>query len=348
MEKIKKNDVVTALGIYASRVSACIAATDKDGHPDIIGLGKSEGRFMGGKGVLDIDGLSKALRDSLGMAQEEAKTEPTRALVSISGGALKSEKSRGMISLSQRGEEISDRSVRNVLKVANTIPLNIEREIIHSIPQDFTVDGQSGIKNPVGLYGVKLEAETLLITAHVPFVQNVIKCLNLAGVESEDVVFSGIAASRCVFPPDEGGGTGVVLMEIDNNFTALSLFFNDVLGGIDIYPNSVISDGALKALKKKIDDLRCHKPISKIMLAGGAYVHEDFIEKADSVFGIPSQMAYARNIRGRARDINNPAHIASIGLALYGLEKRRKGQSRGSGLLRKASRRVTDFFTDYF
>ena len=152
MEKVKKADIVAAISIYSSRVSACIATLDKEAYPNIAGLGKSEGKLTGAKGVLDIDALSKAVRDSLKMAQEEAGVECSRALISISGANIESEKSKGMVKLGQRSEEISDKNVREVLKVAGTIPLDVEREIIHSIPQDFVVDGQSNIKNPVGLY----------------------------------------------------------------------------------------------------------------------------------------------------------------------------------------------------
>ena len=351
MEKLKKNSIVTALSIYASRVSACIAVMDKDTGPNIIGLGKSEGRFMGGTGVLDIDGLCRAIRDSLKMAGDEAGAESPRALISISGGAITSQVSRGMITLSQRGEEISEKNIKSVLRIADRTPASIEKEIIHSIPQDFSVDGQDGIKNPAGLYGVKLEAETLLISAHVPFLQNVVKCLNLAGTEAEDIVFSGVAASRCLLPFEGNDGTGIVLLEIDNNFTALSLFFSNVLRSVDVYSKSVIADGALEILKEKIDKMRGHKPISRIMLAGGSYFHEDFMGKVDSVFGIPSQMAHARNARGTARDISNPAHLTSLGLALYGLEKQRRGiphRKAGAGLFHRASRRFGDFLNEYF
>ncbi len=351
MEKINRNNIVMALSIYSSRVSACIMVLDKEARPNIIGLGKSEGKLMGAKGVLNIEALSKAIRDSVKPAQEEAGLEYPRALVSISGANIKSEKSRGIVRLAQRGEEVTEKNVREVLKVADTIPISIERQIIHSIPQDFAVDRQSGIKNPVGLYGVKLEAETLLITAHVPFLQNVVKCLNLAGIEFEDVVFSGVAASRSLLLPEENAGKGIALIEIDNNFTALSVFFNNVLRGLDIQEKSAIADGALEDLRERLDIIRSNKPISKIILAGGAYIHEDFIEKVESVFGIPSEMAHPRNIRGSARDINNPTYITSIGLARYGLERRRERLARrgGSiGLLHRTTRRVSDFLSEYF
>ena len=350
MEKIRRKDIVTALTVYSSRVSAGIGILDEDGAPNIAGLGKSEGRLLGAKGVLDIDALSRAIRDSLKTAQEEAGVESSRAFVGISGGSIKSERSRGIVKLSQRGYEISDKNVREVLKVANTIPINMAREIMHSIPQDFIVDGQNDIRNPVGLHGAKLETETLLITAHIPFSQNIIKALNLAGIDVEDIVFSGIAAGRCLLSGD-AGDKGAVLMEIDNNFTAISVFFDNVLRGIDIQQKSVIEEGVLEALKENADKIRAGKPVSKIILAGGGYIHEDFIEKVESVFGVPSQMAYARNAKGRARDITSPSHITSIGLILYGFGQKgdRAADKRGGlGILRSATRRMGEFLEEYF
>lgn len=350
MEKIGKADIVTALSVYSSRVSASIATLDEESRPNIMGLGKSEGRLLGKKGVLDIDALSRAIRDSLSMAQEEAKLRSPRALVSISGGSVKGQKSRGMVKLSQRGEEITEKKIREVLKVANTVPMNIEREIMHSIPQDFIIDGQNNVRNPVGLYGVKLEVEALLITAHLPFLQNIVKSLNLAGIELEDIVFSGIAASHCLLFPQGLEEKGALLMEIDNNFTVLSVFFDSVLRGIDVDEKSVITDGVLEEFRGKIDKIRGNKPVSKVLLSGGGYIHEDFIEKVDAVFGIPSQVAYARNIRGSAKDINNPAHLTSMGLACYGLQRRKDSIRKGNnfGLLHKLSKRVGEFIEEYF
>lgn len=350
MEKVNKGDIIQAISIYSSMVSSCIATLDDGANPNIVGLGKSEGRLLGGKGVLDIDTLSRAIRDSLSIAQEESSLVYPKAFVSISGGSIKSEKSRGMVKLGQRGEEISERGVREVLKVANALPIDIEREIIHSIPQDFIIDGQNNVKNPVGLYGVKLEVDALLITAHLPFLQNIIKSLNLSGIELEDIVFSGVAASHSLLSPQENEQKGIVLIEIDNNFTALSVFFDNVLIGVGIEEKSIITDGVLERLKAKVDKIRGNKPISKILLAGGGYVHEDFIEKVDSIFGIPSQMAYTRNVRGSAKEMNNPAHLTSIGLALYGLQNRRDSIGKGNnlGLLHKISRRVGEFINEYF
>lgn len=349
MEKIRKSNIVTALSVYSSRVSACIATLNEELSPNIVGLGKCDGRLLGGKGVLDIDALSRAIRDSLKMAQEEAGLEFPRTFVSISGGSLKSEKARGMVKLGQRGREITDKDVRGALKIADTVPINIEREIIHSIPQDFIVDGQKDIENPLGLYGVKLEVETLLITVHMPFLQNIIKSLNLAGVELEDFVFSGIAAYQCLLSQDTEG-KGIILIEIDNNFTVISVFFDNVLRGVDIQQKSVIADGVLEILKEKVDKIRDNRPISKLILAGGGYIHDDFIKKVDSVFGIPSQMAYPRNINGSARDINNPNHLTSVGLALYGL-RRRESLARNwanFGPLHKMTRRIGNFLNEYF
>lgn len=348
MEKLKK-DVLTAFAIGSSHVSACIAMLDKDRGASIIGLGKSEGKLIGKKGVLEIDALTRAMRDSLKTAQEEADISCPKALVSISGGSINIKKSTGMIKIGQKGGEISDKNVRDAIRVAEAIPIAIEREIIHSIPQDFIIDDQEGVKNPVGLYGVKLEVKSLLIAAHFPFLQNITKCLNLAGVELDDIVFSGIASSKSLLS-EETEGKGVILIEIDNNFTTLSVFFDNVLRGVDIHQKSVIANGVLEVLKKKVDEIRSNKPISKIILAGGAYVHEDFIEKVDSIFGIPSQMGYLQDIRGSARDIYNPAHLSSVGLALYGLERRANmGSKRQSfGLLHKARRRVSDFLEEYF
>lgn len=350
MEKVKREDIVTGVSIHSSRVSACIAVSGEDGEPIITGLGRAEGRLLGAKGVLNIDALSRAMRGALNAAEAEAGAASPKAFISVSGGSLNIEKSRGIIKLSQKGTEITDKNVRDVLKVADTVSANLESEIMHSIPQSFVVDGQKNVENPTGLYAVKLEVEALLVMAQIPFLQNVVKALNLAGVDMEDIVFSGIALSKCLLS-QKTEDKGVALMEIDNNYTVNSLFYDNILKGIDVQEKSAISEGVLEAMKINLDKMRGEKPISKIILSGGGYIHEDFIERVNSIFGIPSSVAYARNIRGMAKDINNPAHLASTGLALYGFQKRREnlnGVKAGSTILEKISKSVGIFIEEYF
>lgn len=350
MEKVKRSDIIAGISIYSSRVSACIGVTDGEAPLNIVGLGRREGRFLGAKGVLDIDALSRAIRDSLDMAQEEANVETSKTLVAVSGGSINSDRSRGIIKLGPKGREVTEKNLRDVLKIADTVPISMEREIIHSIPQDYIVDGQSDIKNPVGLHGVKLEAETLIVTAHLPFLQNVAKSLNLAGADLDGVVYSGIAASKCLLSKNTEG-QGVVLVEIDNNFTGLSVFFDNALIGIHISQKSVIADGVLEILRGEIDKARRDKPISKAILAGGGYIHEDFIEKVNKVFGIPSETAYLRSAKGTARDMNNPSYLASIGLVLCGFEEKKKcvaGKKTRMGVFGKATRKVGLFLEEYF
>ena len=350
MEKINRENIAGALHIGSSRVSACIAKLDASGTVSIIGLGKAEGKLMGKKGVLDLDAMSSAMRASLKMAEVEAGAEVNKAFVSISGANITSEKGRGMVKLGRKGEEIFNRHVKNAVKVAEAVPLSLEKEIIHSIPQSFAVDGQNGIKNPIGLYGVKLEVEALIIAVDMPFLQNIIKCLNMAGIELEDAVFSGIATARCVFPKERDAG-GIVLIEADSNFTALSIFFDNILRGVDVYDKNIFQEGALEYLRDATDRVRGTRPISKIIITGSSFLPEEIIERLETVFRVPSEIGYSRRMKGSAEDINNPAHITSMGLAMYGLKMRLAAlPPAGSklGFFHKIVGRLKALFNDYF
>lgn len=350
MEKINKENMVAALSIGSSRISACVAGIDITGAVRIIGLGKAEGKLMGKKGVLDVDIMSHAMRSSLKMAEIEAGIETARAFVSVSGANIISEKGRGMIKLGKKGEEIFSRHVKSALKVAEAMPLSMEKEIIHSIPQSFAVDGQNGIKNPIGLYGVKLELEALVIAVDAPFLQNIIKCLNIAGVELEDAVFSGIAAARCVFPKEAEPG-GIVLIEADTSFTALSIFFDNVLRGVDVYGKNIFQEGALEYLCDATDRMRGMRPVSKIVITGNSFLPEEVIERLETVFKVPSQIGYPRRINGTAKEINNPAHITSMGLAMYGADKKfAASPATGSKMsfFNRIAGRLKAMFNDYF
>lgn len=352
MEKVKINreNIVIALNIGSSRITACIAAADSCGSAAIIGLGKADGRFMGNKGVLDIDVMSNAMRYAMRAAGQEAGTEITRTFVSISGANITSEKSRGMIRLCKSGEEIFNRHIKSALSVAEAVPLGMEKEIVHSIPQSFVVDGQDSIKNPLGLYGVKMEVDALLVAAAAPFLQNVIKCLNIAGAELEDVVFSGIAAAACVFPKEMEPGC-VILIEADNNFTSLSVFLDNVLRGMEAYGKNILQSGAMESLSEGAKRICGAVPISKIVITGSSFFSEDIIERLEAVFRVGAEIGYPRNIRGTARDINNPAYITAMGLAIYGAEKRLAEApvtGCGRGVFGKAINHLKALFAEYF
>ncbi|MBN1872100.1 MAG: hypothetical protein JW800_05950, partial [Candidatus Omnitrophica bacterium] len=169
MEKVKAKDSVTSISIHSSRVAACVVALDEDNKPFVLGVGKADGKLLGGKGILNIDALSKAMMEALSIAQSESGCRSHKVVASIAGGSVESELSRGIVKLSSKGEEIKPKHVKSALKIADAIPVDRVKDIVHSIPQNFIVDGQPDIQNPIGLHGVKVEIETLLITAHTPF-----------------------------------------------------------------------------------------------------------------------------------------------------------------------------------
>lgn len=347
---MNKENIITAMNVGSSRITVCIANIQYDGSIAVIGLGKADGKFMGNKGVLNIDVLSNAMQYALTTAEQEAGFEVAQAFVSISGANITSEKSKGMIRLGKRSEEIFNRHIRNVLRVAEAVPLGLEKEIIHSIPQSFVVDGQDGIKNPLGLYGVKMEVDALLVAADMPFLQNIIKCLNIAGVELEDAVFSGIATAACVFPKEEDPGC-VILLEADNSFTSLSVFFNDVLRGIDVCGANILHTSAMESLVKSAGKICGPMPVSKIIITGSSFPSDDIIERLEAAFGVGAEIGYPRTIRGSARDINNPAYITAMGLAIYGAEKRLAEMpiaGPNGSIFNKAVNRLKTLFAEYF
>lgn len=350
MEKMNRENIITAVNAGSSRITACIANIESDGSIAVMGLGKADGRFMGNKGVLDIDVLSNAMRYALKAAEQEAGLEITRAFAGISGANITSEKSRGMVRLGKRGEEILSRHVKGALRIAEAVPLGMEKEIIHSIPQSFVVDGQGGIKNPLGLCGVKMEVEALLITIDMPFLQNIIKCLNIAGVELEDAVFSGIATAACVFPGKEEPGCAI-LIEADNNFTSLSVFFDDILRGVDVCGVNILQASAMELLRESAGGICGSRRVSKIIITGSSFLSEEVIERLEAAFKAPVEIGYSRNIKGTARDINNPAYITAMGLAIYGAGKRLADApafNSGAGIFKKITGRLKALFTEYF
>jgi len=339
---------VSALALNSNRISASVVRLNEDGEPFVTGLGKFEGRIMGSSGVLDIDRMARGMKTALSKAFEESGDEPKQLLLGVSGASVSCETARGIVKIGNKNGEITKTHLREVMKIAEMLPVDRARQILHSIPQDFILDGQDGIANPLGLAGMKLETETLLVTAYAPFIQNVTKALNLAGKEARDIIFSVFAVSDSVFERQDKP-KGVALLEIDDAFTSVSFFYGNLLRGLKVERSSAISEGALERLSKGLDKMRGGRAVSEIILLGGSYVHEDFVEKVNRVFGIPSRMAYLRQVKGSAKDISSPAHIPSISLCLYGLVSSSPDSDIiRQGLLGRARRRLGEFIEEYF
>lgn len=225
---MSRGTIVVGLDIGTTKIAAVIARIEEDGIPTIIGVGTSicEGLKRGVVVNLEktVEGITKAVNDAELMAGVEIRD----AYVGIAGDHIKSLNSRGVIAVSRADHSITDKDIERVLEAARAIRLPGEREIIHVIPQEYIVDSQDGIKNPLDISGVRLEAEVHIVTGVMTALQNVVKCVNRAGIEVSELVLQPLASSYAVLTSDERE-LGCAVLDIGGGTTDIAVFYHDAI-----------------------------------------------------------------------------------------------------------------------
>jgi len=207
------------------------------------------------KGVItDVEATVRSITKALDRAERIAGVPIERAYVSINGSHIMSQNSRGVIAVSRADGEITPDDVTRVINAAQAISLPSNREILHVLPQEFVVDGQEHIHDPVGMNGVRLEVETHIIEGSAPFIKNLTKALNQSGVHIEDFVFAPLAASRAVFDKRQRE-LGVALVDLGGGTTSLVVYEENTLLHTAVLPlgGSHITNDVAIGLRTSID-----------------------------------------------------------------------------------------------
>lgn len=219
------DDMIVGLDIGTSKISAVIAEYDEKGALEIIGIGTAPSSGLRRGVVINIEATLRSVVDAIEAAEQMAGREVKRVVSGVAGSHIEGLNSRGVVAVTGKGREITADDVERVIEAAKAVSIPMDREILHVIPRDYVIDEQGGIKNPLDMIGVRLEVEVHMITGSVTAAQNLVKCVNRAGFEIQNVVFSSIAAAEAVLSQDEkdlgaividiGGGTTNVLVYRD-------------------------------------------------------------------------------------------------------------------------------------
>ncbi|MFA6233063.1 MAG: cell division protein FtsA [Bacteroidota bacterium] len=217
------DNIVVGLDIGTTKVCAMIAAKDADGRINILGIGKAENEGMARGTVTHIDKTVRAVQQAVADAERQSGIKVRAVNVGIAGDHIQSFQSRGVIAISNPENEITRKDVDRLLQDTKRVALPSDRRIIHVIPQEFIVDGQDGIYDPVGMAGVRMEANVHIITGGITAVQNIYKCVERAGLEVNDLVLEPLASANAVIE-DEEKEVGIVLVDIGGGTTDIAIF----------------------------------------------------------------------------------------------------------------------------
>ncbi|MBI2158011.1 MAG: cell division protein FtsA [Candidatus Rokubacteria bacterium] len=222
MKRARPTEHVVGLDVGTTKICAVIARPAAAGGLDVVGVGTAPSRGLRRGVVVNIDSTVEAIKAAVAEAEQMAGVEVAGVYAGVAGGHIKGVNSRGVVAVSGKDREVSEADVERVVEAARAINLPQDREIIHVLPQNFTVDDGDGVREPVGMSGVRLEVEVHIVTAAVTSVQNVVRSVNRAGLAVHDVVLEPLASAEAVLHEDEKE-LGVLVIDIGGGTTDLAL-----------------------------------------------------------------------------------------------------------------------------
>ena len=227
--------MIVGLDVGTTKICAIIAEIGPLGGLDVVGVGASASRGLRKGVVVNIDSTVESIRKAVAEAEQMAGVEVAAVYAGVAGGHIRGINSRGVVAVSGRNREVSGGDVERALAAARAINLPQDREILHVLPQAFVVDEQDGVREPLGMSGVRLEVEVHVVTGAVTSIQNVVRSVNRAGLAVQDIVLEPLASAEAVLSPDEKE-LGVLLIDIGGGTTDLALFREGAIWHTAILP----------------------------------------------------------------------------------------------------------------
>lgn len=216
----KRDELIVGLDIGTTKIAAVVGEVTDEGI-DIIGVGTHASRGLRKGVVTHIDNTVESIKRAVEEAELMAGCEISSVYAGIAGGHIRGINNDGMVAV--KDGEVRSSDVARVIEAAKAVAIPMDREIIHVLPQDYAVDGQDGIKEPLGMSGVRLETRVHIVTAAVTSVQNVIKCCQRCGLHVSELVLQPLASAEAVLHEDERE-LGVVLIDIGGGTTDITIF----------------------------------------------------------------------------------------------------------------------------
>jgi cell division protein FtsA len=219
----RRERYVVGLDVGTSKVAAIVGEMLDDGNLDVVGIGVAESHGIRRGVVVNLEAAVESIKKAIEEAELTAGVEIDLVHLAVAGPHIKGFNSRGVIAVAGKSREITRDDVRRAIDAAKAVSLPNGREILHVLPQDFVVDEQDGIGAPIGMTGTRLEVNVHIVTTSATAIQNIVTCVNRAGVRVAESVIEQIAAGEAVLTPDEKE-LGVALVDIGGGTTDIAIF----------------------------------------------------------------------------------------------------------------------------
>jgi len=232
---MNKRTTLTSIDVGTTKVCTTIADVDDGGSVRVIGVGVAPSTGLHKGLVVNINEARESIRDSVGKAEQASRYKVESAYVGVTGRHVSSINNRGVVAITRNDRLVRRDDLKRVLQCAQNIKVPSERKLLHVIPRTYTIDGQTGVKNPVGMHGFRLDVEAHIITAAVTSVQNLVKCIRSIGIDIEDLILEPLASSEAVLTEDEKQ-IGVILADIGGGTTDVAVFKESSIWHTSILP----------------------------------------------------------------------------------------------------------------
>src|SRR5690349_22472096 len=226
-------DLLVALDIGTSKVVAIVAELKGEGHYEVIGLGQSESKGLKKGVVVNIEATVQSIQRALEEAELMADCKITNVFTGIAGSHIRSFNSSGMVAIKEK--EVTQADVARVIETAKAINIPTDQQVLHILTQEFIIDGQEDVREPIGMSGIRLEVKVHIVTGAVSAAQNIVKCVRRCGLEVNDLILQPLASSRAVLSEDEKD-LGVCLLDIGGGTTDIAVFTHGAIRHTAVVP----------------------------------------------------------------------------------------------------------------
>jgi cell division protein FtsA len=230
-----KRTKIAAIDVGTTKVCTIMGDVDNEGGLRILGVGVAPSQGLQKGLVVNVNEAKQAIRESIRKAERTVGYKLESAYIGVTGRHISSVNNRGVIAITRNDQLVRSSDLKRVLQVARSVKIPSEHKVLHIIPRTYAVDGQEGVKNPVGMHGFRLDIEAHIITAAVNSVQNLTKCIRGLGIEIDDLVMEPLASAEAVLSEQERVD-GVMLADIGGGTTDIAVFKDDTIYHTSVLP----------------------------------------------------------------------------------------------------------------
>ena len=232
---MKKPTTIASIDVGTTKICTTIADVTEGGGIRIAGVGVTPSKGLHKGLVVNINDAKEAIYESVRKAEQASNYRIESSYIGVTGRHVSSLNNRGVVAITRNDRLVRPDDLRRVLRCAQNIKVPSDRKLLHIIPRGYAVDGQVGVKNPVGMHGFRLDVETHIITAAVTSVQNLVKCIRSIGIDIDDLILEPLASSEAVLTEDEKQ-VGVILADIGGGTTDIAVFKQGSIWHTSILP----------------------------------------------------------------------------------------------------------------